>query len=122
MFLCSVPLQWPYGPEPCFRWNVWHSKSPVRTLDRLDSTPHAPVKCITTHQQAAEALLKALGHQQIMQCCAHLPSTRFLNQYVPFLDQYKLSLQLWSPDSTAFCFPAFELTANAGQFLILRPE
>ncbi len=33
------------------------------------------------------------------------PSTIFLNQFLPFFDQYALSHQLWSPDSNALVLP-----------------
>lgn len=34
-----------------------------------------------------------------------LPSPTFVRDFLPFFDQYGLSMTLWSPDSTAFAYP-----------------
>ncbi len=56
--------------------------------------------------------LKAQKEQFLYKCA--LPTT-FMNQYLPFFDQYALSHRLWSPNSTHFMLPFID-----GETAVLR--
>jgi TolB protein len=47
------------------------------------------------------------------------PSTVFLNQFLPFFDQYALSHRLWSPDSNALVMPMEN--AEGSNFIVVVP-
>ncbi|MGD8855206.1 MAG: hypothetical protein PVG33_02680 [Chloroflexota bacterium] len=47
------------------------------------------------------------------------PSTVFLNQFLPFFDQYALSHRLWSPDSSALVLPMED--AQDRDFIVVVP-
>ncbi|PRW44266.1 F-box SNE-like [Chlorella sorokiniana] len=71
--------------RPRFRWVVYDA-------------PAAPLPPI------ADAGAPAGWLGSLTACCPFNPSLQFLDRYLPFADQYLRSLQLWDPDSCAFCF------------------
>lgn len=48
------------------------------------------------------------------------PSLQFLNQFLPFFDQYALSHSVWSPDSDALVFPTIDLTDPSLQIAVIE--
>jgi hypothetical protein len=66
---------------------------------------HAPEGAPPDALPAAE-LAGRLG--SLMLCQTRPPSAAFQSEYLPFFDQYAQSLQLWSPGSDAFCYPAVD--------------
>ena len=83
-------------PRPCppagndFFWAVWHAP-PAPPPDDV------PIGGLAAGQLGA-----------LMLCAAHQPSAAFQSEYLPFMDQYANSLQLWSPGSDAFCYAAVD--------------
>ena len=47
------------------------------------------------------------------------PSLQFLNQFLPFFDQYALSHSVWSPNSDALVFPVIDLTDPSLQVAVI---
>lgn len=71
---------------------------------------HAPP--VPPPDAVADAALPPHALGSLMVCAAHQPSAVFQSEYLPFMDQFAQSLQLWSPDSNAFCYAAVDAGAR----------
>jgi TolB protein len=49
------------------------------------------------------------------------PTERFVNEYLPYFDQYALSHRVWAPDSSAILLPLVDAT-GADQLVSLQPD
>jgi TolB protein len=43
-----------------------------------------------------------------------IPSQRMVDEYLPFFEQYAQSMNLWSPDGSAFAYPGMDENGDTG--------
>jgi TolB protein len=58
----------------------------------------------------------ASGQQRLLS--TFRPSEIFLNQFIPFFDQYALSHRLWSPNSDAIVLPMLDNNGESGIYVV----
>ncbi|MCB0166421.1 MAG: hypothetical protein KDI79_19480 [Anaerolineae bacterium] len=98
--------------------DVPHPSAPIETGPRLNGHHNGPFKANgrpdTSHQtdlfKPLETLSLDLWSLDVATLTSHKvatiePSSLFMNQFLPFFDQYALSHRLWSPDSQALVLP-----------------
>lgn len=88
------------APAPDGRSNGVYRPDPSPAQGQARS---APVETLRL-----ELWLIDLDHKQPRQLAAFEPDATFINQFLPFFDQYGLSHRLWSPASEALVLPLLE--------------
>ncbi|GAB4818880.1 hypothetical protein N2152v2_005926 [Parachlorella kessleri] len=86
------------GEGATWFWMIWHSPEAGPPSQPGKDTAGAGLGCV-------------------MICQRHSPTAVMQREYLPFWDQYAQSLQLWSPDSQAFCYAAIQEEVSPGQEL-----
>lgn len=124
---------------PFCRWMVWtppagvaaeqqqaaHQPAPGGNASSMGSAGSSAPGCgSTTGSQScgvdvptsssanAEAPIGPAG--QLLLCAEHFPTPSFMHGLGPFMEQYKESMTLWSPEGDAFCFTASRVNGWQG--------
>ncbi|MCB0213204.1 MAG: hypothetical protein KDJ52_27930, partial [Anaerolineae bacterium] len=81
-----------------------HHNGPFKTNGRPDTShetePFRPLETLSLDLWLVNVATLATRKVATIE-----PSSRFMNQFLPFFDQYALSHRLWSPDSEALVLP-----------------
>jgi TolB protein len=89
------------------------ARLPVR-LAALGPTP-TPSGAIEIHLLFVDVASGAIRSDRTVRLTSH-----FLNQFLPYFDQYALSHRLWAPDSSSILLPLVDATGQAGLAVLPR--
>lgn len=108
--------------SPDGKWIATLTQNSGRNSPDAGAAPEFAAAGRAASQQAAEIVLDlsvvdvASGQTQTL--ASFRPSDVFLNQFLPYFDQYALSHRLWSPASDALVLPIVDDRGRAGIYVV----